>query len=266
MKRKNLFLFVLVIVFVAACKQERPVNIPVTTSSEDALALLKEGQAAFYSFDFLKGSELCLKAIELDNDFFMPKAYLGFYYKYFEDEEELLALIEQLAASDMRLSDGEEQILKMVLSLENEEDNGKSYAETLVELYPRDFNAYVFYNWIHGIDNDWEPLLEINKKVIDSVMQHGMFYNTLGYAYMYAGNMGEAEKAFDAYIKMEGSTNPNPWDSKGDYFMQMLDYPAAYSSYMKANELNEDWGIEKAMRAKAIMDSLALEMQNGQVN
>jgi tetratricopeptide (TPR) repeat protein len=63
-----------------------------------------------------------------------------------------------------------------------------------------------------------------------------------------------AEKAFDKYIELKPN-HPNPYDSKGDFYMQVKDYPNAWSSYMTANRLNESWSYEKMMNAKKLMEA-----------
>jgi lipoprotein NlpI len=66
--------------------------------------------------------------------------------------------------------------------------------------------------------------------------------------------MDEARAAFDKYIEL-APNQPNPYDSKGDYFMEVKDYKNAYQSYMKAHELDSLWGVKKAEKAKIMMDS-----------
>jgi len=53
--------------------------------------------------------------------------------------------------------------------------------------------------------------------------------------------------------------NDNPYDSKGDYFMNIKDYGKAYESFMKAYEIDTLWSYKKAMKAKALYDSLQVE-------
>ena len=65
----------------------------------------------------------------------------------------------------------------------------------------------------------------------------------------------EAANAFDKYIELSPN-HPNPYDSKGDYFMKIKDYRNAYESFMKAHEIDSLWSFKKAMNAKAIADSL----------
>ncbi len=68
----------------------------------------------------------------------------------------------------------------------------------------------------------------------------------------------DTESALDKYIELEPNL-PNPYDSKGDYFMKIEDYGKAYESYMKAHEIDTLWSYKKAMKAKALYDSLQVE-------
>jgi tetratricopeptide (TPR) repeat protein len=63
----------------------------------------------------------------------------------------------------------------------------------------------------------------------------------------------KAEEAFDKYIQL-APDNPNVYDSKGDYYMNVKDYKKAYDAYMKSNSLNPAWGLSKATKAKHIFE------------
>jgi tetratricopeptide (TPR) repeat protein len=69
--------------------------------------------------------------------------------------------------------------------------------------------------------------------------------------------MEEAEKSFDMYIEL-APTLPNPYDSKGDYFIRLGEYEHAYEQYMKAFEIDADFHMSytKAMKIKSDLDTL----------
>ncbi len=61
----------------------------------------------------------------------------------------------------------------------------------------------------------------------------------------------KAEAAFNKYIEL-APDNPNVYDSKGDYYMNIKDYGKAYDTYMKAYALDTQWGLKKAQKAKQL--------------
>jgi tetratricopeptide (TPR) repeat protein len=78
--------------------------------------------------------------------------------------------------------------------------------------------------------------------------------NTLGYTYMAMEQFEEAAKALDKYIELKPD-DPNPYDSKGDYYMAVEEYGKAYESFMKAVKIDSTWtgSLQKANRARAMI-------------
>ena len=65
-----------------------------------------------------------------------------------------------------------------------------------------------------------------------------------------------AERALDNYIRL-APDQANPYDSKGDYFMNTEQYEEAAESYMKAYEIDPDAfsnNDKKAKKARYLMD------------
>jgi tetratricopeptide (TPR) repeat protein len=93
------------------------------------------------------------------------------------------------------------------------------------------------------------------KKAVELAKNKAPFYNMLGYSYLGANKMKEAEETFNKYIELEPN-EANPYDSKGDYFMAMKDYQNAYDSFMKAYQLNNSFTAskKKAEKAKQILE------------
>jgi tetratricopeptide (TPR) repeat protein len=55
--------------------------------------------------------------------------------------------------------------------------------------------------------------------------------------------------------------DPDPYDSKGDYFMAIEEYGSAYESFMKAYEIDSTWtgSLRKAERARTMTDLPGME-------
>jgi len=66
----------------------------------------------------------------------------------------------------------------------------------------------------------------------------------------------EAAEALDKYIELKPD-EPNPYDSKGDYYMAVEEYGKAYESFMKAVGIDSTWtgSLRKANKTRAMINS-----------
>lgn len=245
---------------VSLCTQEvKEKKIPITTDSELAIELYNKGIIAGEEVNIGKAMDLFKQALTEDPDFFMASYSLATYYLYFENEEEFQKYAEKALQSEVKLSKGEE-LLKTLLEklLADPKANVTEIGKELVEMYPDDDQAYFPLAFSQMIVNDYQGVVETYKKVLEIAENPAPIYNGLGYAYMELEQFDDAESALDKYIELEPDL-PNPYDSKGDYFMNIEDYGKAYESYMKAHEIDTLWSYNKAMKAKALYDSLQVE-------
>ena len=262
-KPKALVLLLPVILaLVTLCKQEvKETKIPVTTASETALALYNEGITAFDQIYLAQALDLFDQALAEDPDFFMPAYEKCIYYLWFEYPEEFKKNAEIALQSQAELSEGE-LVLKSMLEqwLADPEADVTETAKQLVELYPEDPDAYWHLATAQNLINDYTGAVVSYIKAIELTDNPAPIYNLLGYAYMELGQYEKADSVFNIYIELEPDL-PNPYDSKGDYYMQIEDYGNAYESYMKAYDIDSLWSYNKAMNAKALYDSLQVEME-----
>ena len=103
-------------------------------------------------------------------------------------------------------------------------------------MYPKDVWTYWFLYTYQNIIRDFNGCAETLKKAREVTGNPAPVYNILGYTYMELGEQSEVAAAFDKYIEL-APNNPNVYDSKGDYFMNIKEYRKAYDSYMKAYSL-----------------------------
>jgi len=251
---------VIILFLVPLCTQEvKETKIPVTTESESALALYKEGITAGEQVYLDKALDLFNQALADDPDFFMAGYTLATYYLYLGNNEEFQKVAEQALKSKAELSEGEE-LMKTMLGMwvADPKADATETGKKLVEMYPEDYQAYNQLAFSQIIINDFAGEVETFKKALEVTENQAPIYNVLGYAYMELEQYEEAESVLDKYIEMEPNL-PNPYDSKGDYFMKVEEYGKAYESYMKAYEIDSLWSYTKAMNAKALHDSLQVE-------
>jgi predicted Zn-dependent protease len=216
---------------------------------------------AAWDVNLAKANELYARAIEEDPDFFLPYYQMAIYDLYFGNMESFREHAEKAVVIEAKLSPGEE-LLQEALGkwLEDPKADITETGNELVEMYPNDELAYGFLAFCQYIAGNHEGQIETYKQALEIAEHQGAIYNSLGYAYMNLENLEEAENAFDTYIEMEPN-KPNPYDSKGDYFMAVEDYEKAAEQFMKAYEIDTTWKVSynKALKAKSILDSLQTE-------
>jgi tetratricopeptide (TPR) repeat protein len=256
---KKLYVFVLLIAFVAvSCnKTTKDGKMPITTKSESALALYKEARAAFEDVNLPVGLDKLNNAVTDDSDFFMANFYLSLYY--LDNKEKFDEYANAAINSKAKLSKAEE-LLKSSLPklIENQKADVTDVGKKLVEMYPKDVWAYWFLFTFQNIINDQNGCAETLSKALEITDNPAPVYNMLGYVYLRLGKNDEAGAAFNKYLEL-APTNPNAYDSMGDYFMNVKEYGKAYDSYMKAHSIDSVWSYEKALKAKQLADSLEMK-------
>jgi tetratricopeptide (TPR) repeat protein len=241
-----------------SCAQKEA-QIPVTTDSEKALELYQEATKAMNEVYVQQAMDLLNQALEEDPNFFMAAYNLATINLYFGNTEEFKKYAAQAVGSEASLSEGEEIMKKMIeKQMEDPEADVTDLGKQLVEMYPEDPVAYNQLAFAQMVVNNYEGVVETLKKELEVAEDSAAIYNQLGYAYMELGQYDSARSVFDLYVEMEPDL-PNPYDSRGDYYMKIEDYGKAYENYMKAYEIDSTWSYSKALKAKALQDTLQAE-------
>ncbi|HLO91192.1 MAG TPA: tetratricopeptide repeat protein [Lentimicrobium sp.] len=256
--RRNIGLLLMASIFVMlSCKSMKNDGlIPVTAPSEQALALYNEAYNAMTELDIARFDEVMPQIWKIDEDFFMAN-YLMVIYEtnYMHDSAGIARYTERALNTKAKLSKGEEMLKEILVKrAQNRNADISGIANEIIAAYPKDFWGYYELAGYEGLVNNHEGQIAAINVAIEKSNQPAFAYNYLGYTQMANGKMDEARAAFDKYIEL-APNQPNPYDSKGDYFMEVKDYKNAYQSYMKAHELDSLWGVKKAEKAKIMMDS-----------
>jgi tetratricopeptide (TPR) repeat protein len=232
-------------------------KMPITTKSESALELYKEALISFENVRISAGLDQLLNARKNDPDFFMDNFYLSLYYLGNKDKFNEYA--NAAVNCKTKLSKAEELIKSSLPKLiENQKADITDVGKKLVEMYPKDVWAYWFLFSFQNIIKDINGCVETLKKALEITENPAPVYNMLGYNYMQLKKNDEALVAFDKYIELAPS-NPNVYDSKGDYFMNIKEFGKAYEYYMKAYALDSSYSYKKALNAKHLSDSLQVK-------
>src|ERR1035437_1998244 len=218
MKTFKISLFLLVVYTIV------PINllaqskeVPVTSSSKEALSLFLDGRAKSDDNEFVAAASLFDKAIQADPNFAMAylyRAQSGGGYNIFR------------------------QKLDIQYTQAYAEGNGqkqKELLDKLLMLFPSDkrvqFGAGAYYYNI----KDFSNALKYLSKATELDKNYSSPYNMIGYCQSALDNYQEAEKAFQTYIKLLPDRG-NPYDSYGELLLKMGKYDESIIQYKKAFE------------------------------
>jgi len=250
MKRLLVLFFVLALGLLSYSQSAKKDKMPVTTSSKTALATYNEALKTFEDVAIEKGIELLQKSLTDDPDFFMANYYLAF--MNLGNKEKLNQYGNAAVNCKAKLSEAE-KLLKSTMEkfIAKKDADVTDIGKKLVEMYPKDVFAYYLLFNFQAIAGDKVGSHETLLKALEITQNPAPVYNMLGYSYMSLNQNDKAEAAFDKYIEL-APDNPNVYDSKGDYYMNIQDYGKAYDTYMKAYALDTQWGLKKAQKAKQL--------------
>lgn len=215
-------------------------EMPITTSSDEALTLFLDGRMRFEILEFTKSAELFDQAIELDKNFALANLYR--WNTGVGGTDNTLQYLEKALELSENVSEGEKYlILSLDAQAKREGAKVKEYLEKLLELYPSDkrvqfrigsyyqnfefdnITAIDYFNRTKEIDNNYAPV-----------------YNSSGYCNIDLGNYDEAEKDFTRQIELIPN-HPNPYDSYGDFLLKIGKYDESIKQFNTAYEKDETY-------------------------
>lgn len=237
----------------SSCKQSRPDEVmPVTTGSELARELF---ETAMVAFDQIK-REVAYHNLELavreDPEFFM-----AYFWMYIMGSKGYSDMAEKALHVDADLNQAEKALQTALKYQRGGQDKRVlQHMEEAIGYYPADPNLYkllYIYQWF--FTQDGEGAMVTIRKAIEAIPDHAFFYNLLGYGMMEQGDYKSAEMAFDTYLRLAPGL-ANPYDSRGDFYMETGQYGKAYESYMKAYSMDPGFTVseKKARKARSMME------------
>jgi len=213
-------------------------EIPITTSSDEALELFRKGRDLWE-----KGIQECTqyfeKAIAKDSTFAMAYYFLAF-SRY--DLDKLFAYLNKAVSLVDKVSEGEKIIL-LATQAEFINDNptkAKELYQKLVETYPQDKRAHEAFGFCYFRTREYGEAIDEYKKAIEIDPDFASPYNPMGYCYSYLGNYDEAEKVLKKYAELIPNA-ANPHDSYGEILMKQGKFDESIDAYKKALSLDPDF-------------------------
>jgi tetratricopeptide (TPR) repeat protein len=226
-------------------------KVPITTSSEEALALFLEGQTLADHVQLLEAHEKARAAVEIDREF--ASAYV------------LLAITSQTAAQFFaavgsaeeymgKVSEGEQFYIRaLIAGAENDQGAQFEALKGVMSAYPGDERTHLaMANYFIGQQDFDNAVLHFGHATSINPDFAGAF-NSLGYAQRNNDNLEGAKEAFARYVELVPD-EANPYDSYAELLMEMGQYEASIENYRKA--LAIDPGFASAYAGISINESL----------
>lgn len=255
-----------------SCKQDMTNNfMTISTNSEKALELYQNGyEIAFDVVELEKAVSYYEQAIKEDSNFFMAYYQLATFHLFHNNDEKFEENAIAGINCNTKLSKGEE-IQKKALEewLKDKNSNNSNLGLELLDLYPNDADAYINLGFYYYLNKDYDKAISAFLKADSTEVKDNYYCGPklaivpicmLGYAYLITDQLENAKSCFDHYIELFPD-DQNPYDCKGDYFMQIKKYDKAYESYLKAYYFDTTFQMfyERALKAKLLYDSIINE-------
>jgi tetratricopeptide (TPR) repeat protein len=237
---------VLVLAHSAAGAGEK--NIPVTTSSKEALGLFLKGRQLADNLRLTDAHPLFMKALEADPDFAL--AYL-FAAQTSSSGKEFFANLEKATSLSGKASKGE--ALWIMGTRAGALADPEAQRRTLTELagmYPDDERAQMLLGIYYFGIQQYDQAAKHLKRSTDIAPDFAPAYNQLGYAYRFLGKYEAAEATFRKYTELIPD-DPNPYDSYAELLLKIGRYEDAITQYTKALAVNKEFANSYAGIAAA---------------
>jgi len=210
------------------------IDLPITTSSDDARNIFREGRAYLENVHVTRAAELFDKAIDLDNDFalahlFRAGTFVGGFNVARDHLDIAVGLIDKVTGGEKNL------ILYQQAVSDGDQVRQKMFLDNLIVSFP--YNKRIQQlagNYYFGI-SDYETALKHLRKSIKIDEDFAPSYNMIGYAESSLENYDAAETAFKKYIDLMPE-HPNPYDSYAELLQTRGRYDESIAQYQKAYE------------------------------
>src|SRR5262245_50216636 len=245
MKRKNFTLFVVMITTAlssTALFAAKVQDIPVTTSSKDALTIFEKAQYLLDVGRPQQANEMFRQAIAKDPTFS---------YAYFNlsnssaSAQEFKDDLDQGMINITGKSDGEKLLIQINQTfIDNDAGKRLTLAKELVAKYPDSPRAWLNLGAMQGTINDQKSARESFQKALALNPNLVVSHFALGFSYLF----NDPRDLNQALKYMQSGTALNPkeargYENQGDVYRAMNQLEKARDSYSKATELDPTLGI-----------------------
>lgn len=206
-------------------------ELPITTSSQEAMQLFKEGRNKLANVQRQDAAQLFEQAVQKDPDFAQAYIFLAMSSGDFKVINNSLKKASELAS---KATPGEQKFINCIIAqFQGNDAQQKDYLSQLLNEYPNDkIIQLTAGNFYYGQD-DYQTAINHYNKALAEDSEFAPPYNMIGYAQSQLGNYSDAEKAFKKYIALIPN-NPNPYDSYAELLQKTGKYDESIVQYKKA--------------------------------
>lgn len=232
----NLQVLIFIIFFLASCKKQSTGNeIPISTTSEEALKYFMEGRERFEDVELVPAASLFDKAIQTDTSFALAYLYRS---QAGGGPESFRSNLDKAVSLMDKVSDGERNVILYDLAMADDNSlKQKEYLDQLLLKYPFDKRVNMMAGRYYDNLGDYSAALIHYYKATELDRNFAPAYNRIGYCQSELNNYGEAEKAFLSYIDLLHG-KANPYDSYAEFLLKFGKYDESIEQYRKAAEID----------------------------
>jgi Flp pilus assembly protein TadD len=214
-------------------------EVTITAKTPAAAAAFKEARDLLDNVRVAEGAAGMKKAIELDPEFALARAYLGSVTPGSDGLQEL----EKAAAQGTKLPEAEKLEIQALLSgAKGEELKSRSAWEKLAGLAPGDWHVHFTLGGVYTGERKWDQAAAALERATALNSKAGAAYNSLGYVYLTQEKNDQAIAAFKKYSELQ-PREPNPYDSLAEAYMAAGRLGEAEASFQKAYDVSSEFYV-----------------------
>lgn len=224
-------LVLICLLFLSAIPKSFASQIPITTSSKEALQLFMQGRDKMANVQLTDAVTLFDQAIEKDPNFAMAYLFKAISSNNYNVTRENLQKAQEHSAN---VSPGEKLLIDYArASFDRNVMKEQECVDQLLDGYSDDKWAQQTAGQFYYGQSDYQKALTHFNETIKLDENFAPAYNMIGYTQSMLNNLDEAEQAFKTYISMVPD-NPNPYDSYAELLLKMGKYDESIAQYKKA--------------------------------
>ncbi|MBI3181173.1 MAG: tetratricopeptide repeat protein [Myxococcales bacterium] len=214
----------------AGPSKPKPEEISVTSSSPEAVTAFKRGRYLVENDRLPEGVEHLKKAVELDGQFPLALAYLGF----FTESEEGNQMLERAASLSDKLPKAERLYVEHLLTWrQGDWPTLREQRKRLLQLAPNDWRVHYELGIAAQDDQNFELAEGEYRLAIELNPAAAAPYSRLGYSLMSQGKFDEAIAALQKYAA-QYPEEPNAQDTLGEAQLRAGKLADAEATFAKA--------------------------------
>lgn len=219
------------LLFFSAIPKSFASQIPVTTSSKEALQLFMQGRDKMANVQLTDAVKLFDQAIEKDPNFALAYLFKAMSSNNYNVRHESL---QKAREHSENISPGEKLLIEYAqASFDRNTLKEKTSIDQLLQGYSDDKWVQQIAGQFYFGQSDYRKALTHFNETIKLDADFAPAYNMIGYTQSMLNNLDEAEQAFETYINLVPD-NPNPYDSYAELLLKMGKYDESIEQYQKA--------------------------------